>query len=628
LISVTVSFGVILCRGFGWLEPWELAAYDWFIRLRPRASVSDPRIVLIIINEEDIHFQNQWPFLTDVTLTHVLKILTQYQPRVIGVDIFRDMPVPPGYEELKDILTSNRNIIMVMKAGGETSEGIPPPVVLKDTEQFGFSDILVDPDDVVRRGLLFLGDRGRTIYSFALRLALRYLQAEGILPQPDVSDPRHMRLGLTTIRPFGANDGGYVGADARGYQFLLDFQDAPGSFPSLTLTTLLSEKIDREMLRDKIVLVGVNAESVKDFFRTPYSQGRLAERDMPGVELHAHIVNQLLRFALDGNSPLATVSDLWEGGWILFWSVVAGVIGCWVRSPQRFFQSVAAGLLILGLIALFAFLNGWWIPLIPTALAWLFSAVSAVIVTTSLSDRLSAEVRLPPLPPWLNDDKHAIDIAQYVIETDEFVNKIVASATNELRRITDHRYVSFAAAVEAGGPDTLREVVEALYLQLKNDHHFRYEDERGFDVVTGGQFIRLPQHIAQENRGTCMDLVLLFLGCLANVKLWPVYVQLRLRSENGDREVDHALTAIWLEEPYFNREVCLNLAHLHQWVANGRLLLLDCTGFVEGYPRRQYKLSFAEAREEAQKLLERNEARFAVDIRRAWETGVHVVSHF
>src|SRR5207249_4329849 len=173
-----------------------------------------------------------------------------------------------------------------------------------------------------------------------------------------------------------------------------------------------------EMLRDKIVLVGVNAESVKDFFRTPYSQGRLAERDMPGVELHAHIVNQLLRFALDGNSPLTTVSDLWEGGWILFWSVVAGVIGCWVRSPQRFFQSVAAGLLILGLIALFAFLNGWWIPLIPTALAWLFSAVSAVIVTTSLSDRLSAEVRLPPLPPWLNDDKHAIDIAQYVIETD------------------------------------------------------------------------------------------------------------------------------------------------------------------------------------------------------------------
>src|SRR5439155_5615266 len=271
------------------------------------------------------------------------KILTQYQPLVIGVDIFRDMPVPPGYEELKDSLTSNRNIIMVMKAGGETSEGIPPPVVLKDTEQFGFSDILVDPDDVVRRGLLFLGDRGRTIYSFALRLALRYLQAEGILPQPDVSDPRHMRLGLTTIRPFGANDGGYVGADARGYQFLLDFQDAPGSFPSLTLTTLLSKKIDREMLRDKIVLVGVNAESVKDFFRTPYSQGRLAERDMPGVELHAHIVNQLLRFALDGNSPLATVSDLWEGGWILFWSVVAGVIGCWVRSPQRFFQSVATG---------------------------------------------------------------------------------------------------------------------------------------------------------------------------------------------------------------------------------------------------------------------------------------------
>src|SRR3989442_11785190 len=114
LVSIAVSFGVILCRGFGWLESWELAAYDCFIRLRQRASVLDSRIVLITITEEDIRLQNHWP-LTDATLAHVLKILTQYQPRVIGVDIFRDMPVPPGYEELKAILTSNRNIIMVMK---------------------------------------------------------------------------------------------------------------------------------------------------------------------------------------------------------------------------------------------------------------------------------------------------------------------------------------------------------------------------------------------------------------------------------------------------------------------------------------------------------------------------------
>jgi len=36
--------------------------------------------------------------------------------------------------------------------------GIPPPPILKDTDQHGFNDIIVDPGGIVRRGLLFLDD--------------------------------------------------------------------------------------------------------------------------------------------------------------------------------------------------------------------------------------------------------------------------------------------------------------------------------------------------------------------------------------------------------------------------------------------------------------------------------------
>ena len=86
-------------------------------------------------------------------------------------------------------------------------------------------------------------------YSFALRLALLYLQAEGITPQPDPSNPQHLRLGRTTIRPLEMNDGGYVGADVRGYQFLLDFKGARGSFLTFSLTALLSGDIDPQASR-------------------------------------------------------------------------------------------------------------------------------------------------------------------------------------------------------------------------------------------------------------------------------------------------------------------------------------------------------------------------------------------
>jgi adenylate cyclase len=385
--SLVASVLVFLCimglRRAGYLESLELAAYDWYIRLRSDVSASDARIVLIAITERDIQNQGRWP-LPDATLAQVLKILTRHQPRAIGLDIYRDIVVPPGREELDAILTGNRHIIAVMKLGEGGADGIQPPPVLKHTDQLGFSDIVVDPGGIVRRGLLFLDDGETAAHSFALRLALLYLQAEGIRPQADAFNPQHIRLGPTTIRPFEMNDGGYAGADARGYQFLLDFNGAREPFPSFSLTALLSGEMNPQAMKDKIVLIGVTAESVKDFFYTPYSRGLQTHQQMSGTELHGHIVSQLLRFALDGSSPVATVSDRHEEAWILLWSVMGGAIGLWVRSPWRFTLSAASGLLLLGLTDYLLFVRGWWIPSVPPAMAWL---LSASIVTAYMSNQ-------------------------------------------------------------------------------------------------------------------------------------------------------------------------------------------------------------------------------------------------
>jgi len=382
-VSALVFLGVISLRSTGGLESLELAAYDWYIRLRPEPSMSDSRIVLITITETDIHNQRRWP-LTDATLAQALEILSQYQTRVIGLDLYRDVPVPPGREALEAILTSTRNIIVVEKFGQDAEIGILPPSVLENTAQVGFNDILVDPGGIVRRGLLFLDDGETVAYSFALRLALLYLQAEGITPQPDASHPQHIRLGHTTIRPFESNDGGYVGADARGYQFLLDFREVRRSFPSFSLTALLSGEIAPEAIKDKIVLVGVAAESVKDFFYTPYSRGFHAKQQIPGIALHAHIVSQLLRSGLEGSAPVATMSEWYEGCWGLLWSVLGGIVGLRVRSPWRFLLLAASGLLILSLAVYCAFLRGWWIPLVPPAMALL---ISATILTAYMSNQ-------------------------------------------------------------------------------------------------------------------------------------------------------------------------------------------------------------------------------------------------
>ncbi|MCK5795208.1 MAG: CHASE2 domain-containing protein, partial [Anaerolineales bacterium] len=334
LIICSLSFlGVTAVRNAGLLEYLELTAYDWFMRSSLKGSPADSRIVIIEITENDILHLGKWP-LTDQLAAQALTMLSSYNPRAIGFDIYRDIPVPPGTEELNAILTSNQRIITVMKFG---SGGIPPPPVLAQTAQVGFNDIVVDPGGTVRRGLLFL-DNGETFSSsFDLLLALLYLQEEGIVPRPDETNPEYLRLGPATIHPFEADDGGYVRADARGYQYLLDYGGSRGHFTSFTLNDLLSGEIAPESVRDRIVIVGVAAQSVKDLFYTPYSRGIIGGgQAVPGVVMHAHVVSQLLRFGLGENRPILTATEKQEMCWILFWSFLGGAMGFWLRSPWFF----------------------------------------------------------------------------------------------------------------------------------------------------------------------------------------------------------------------------------------------------------------------------------------------------
>jgi adenylate cyclase len=373
LAGALIAVAIVAFRATGHLQSWELAAHDWFVRHQLDEGPSESRIVLIGINEQDIHAIGHWP-LTDATVAGMLGKLLQYEPRAIGVDIYRDFPVSPGHEALEALLTSYPNIIMVMKFGTDTQTSIPPPRALVDTEQVGFNDLLIDEDGIVRRGLLFMDNGERIASSFALRLAMLYLQKEGVSPQPDPSHPEHLRLGLTSFRPLEPHDGGYVGADAHGYQVLLDFKKSRSSFPAYSLTSLLSGNVPPQAIHDKIVLLGVMAESVPDVFYTPYSAGfPIDQRAMYGVLVHAHIVNQLLRAALDGERPLATLNESMETSWIIFWGMFAGAAAMLGHSVSRFAIVTASGLLILGFVGYIAFTMGWWIPVIPPALAWLVS---------------------------------------------------------------------------------------------------------------------------------------------------------------------------------------------------------------------------------------------------------------
>ncbi|HSF10995.1 MAG TPA: adenylate/guanylate cyclase domain-containing protein [Nitrospirales bacterium] len=384
VITLMVFLGVMGLRWEGFLESAELDAYDWSMRLRPTNTRPPPPITLVSITDQDIRTLGHWP-VTDEVLARALDVMTAFHPRAIGVDIYRDLEVPPGRQELDRVLEAHPEILMVMKFGKIEKGGIPGPAMLQGTDRLGFNDVVVDSGGIVRRGLLFLDDGTNFYRSFSLLLALQYLQQEKIVPKPAVENSDWLQLGETVIRPFEAHDGGYVEADAQGYQYLLNLERGKNVFPTISLGDILEGNFNPELLQDHIVLVGVIAQGVKDYFYTSQCGTLTVCPPIPGLELHGYMVHQLLRLAKgEGQAPIATFPDSLETAWIGLWVLGGGFIGVRVRGAWRFSLAVLMGLLLLSGVVVSGMMYGTWIPFFPAVIGLV---VNAMVVTAWLSNR-------------------------------------------------------------------------------------------------------------------------------------------------------------------------------------------------------------------------------------------------
>src|SRR5262249_25003461 len=147
---------------------------------------------------------------------------------------------------------------------------IPPPAALVGTDQVGFSDVQVDPDDTVRRAILYQDDEAGQYESLAFRVAARWLAAERGPPAParPPGGPQ-LRPRPTRLLRFSGDDGPYAEEDPAGYQMLIDFEgNAP--FRSFAMDAVLSGEVPPSEFRDKMVFVGATADSITDLRRVPF----------------------------------------------------------------------------------------------------------------------------------------------------------------------------------------------------------------------------------------------------------------------------------------------------------------------------------------------------------------------
>ncbi|HEY9647465.1 MAG TPA: CHASE2 domain-containing protein [Chroococcidiopsis sp.] len=376
LITAPSIAGVLLVlRLTGALQFMELVALDQMFRLRPTAP-ADPRIILVTIDEFDIKRLGQWP-MSDATLARTLSLISQQQPRVIGLDLFRDLPVEPGHQELAQVFTSTPNLFGVEKVI-KTAQGeqIQAPLLLKQRDQVTASDLVLDPDNRIRRSLLYLRTPdNQSIFTLGAKLAFAYLDQDGITRQPITPDQMTFRLGRATFTPLTPNAGGYAGIDAGGYQILANFPRFQSGFHTVSLTDLLQGDVPPDLMRDRIVLVGLTAASIEDKFFTAYTTDTLAAP--AGLEVHALLASQVLSAALEGGSLLNVWPEPLEWLWIIGWTVAGSTIGWTSPSPrQTIMRVVLSGGALLG-IAYGLFLAGWWIIIVPPLLALVSAAIAS-----------------------------------------------------------------------------------------------------------------------------------------------------------------------------------------------------------------------------------------------------------
>jgi adenylate cyclase len=391
-ISLATAVTVQIARSQGLLQPPELIGYDLGITLLPEPAVPAP-VTLILITESDIQQLGRWP-MADGDLATVIKQIIAWKPAVVGIDIYRDLPVEPGTRALDELFHTDPSIIGIFKFPSDDTPGVAAPSALEARGQVGFSDLLLDADSVVRRGLAFLDDGERVAWAFPLQVALKYLSAEDVYIAPAPENPDHFLIGKSAFPPLPENFGAYTNLDNAGYQFLIDYSRSASSFPTFSLEDLLDQRIPPELLRNRVVLLGANAESVKDSFITPTSHWPWSETpQVPGIAMHGIIVDQLIRASYGESLPFQAWSPMTEFGLLVAASLAGGLLGLRSTSVSRLLNIVLPGVLVFILLGLVLFLFDQWFPVLVTSLGLTISAslTTAYLVQLTRQERATLQ---------------------------------------------------------------------------------------------------------------------------------------------------------------------------------------------------------------------------------------------
>lgn len=239
---------------------------DFSFRLRgPHAP--DRTILLVAIDDRVLDKLGRWP----IPRRHYARFLeATAEARAVGLDVIMVEPTEDD-ELLGKAIERHGRVVLPASVGKDLAlEPVPAPL---SRARRGHVQVEPDTDGLVRRVFRTMTVGGAELRSFS---AVLFETASGRPASASKLTPGDIQASANILRRDPME---------------VDFYGPPGTFDAISFGDVLDGVYPPSFFKGKILLVGVTTPGLEDRMMIPFTDERTT---MPGVEVHAHILNNLL----------------------------------------------------------------------------------------------------------------------------------------------------------------------------------------------------------------------------------------------------------------------------------------------------------------------------------------------
>ncbi|MDN5354960.1 MAG: adenylate cyclase [Candidatus Cloacimonadota bacterium] len=298
-LAILLVVLVILFSSTSFWQNMEYRARDLFFMFRGERATSE-EIVLVEISDDTINsLGKKWPFPQKYH-AKVIDNLFKAGAKQVIFEVTLSAKSTNKQDSLLVAASKHRNVVFAGKLLPNLTEKKgnkqvlkPTSAILQTTSQWGLANIPIDTDGFVRRYQLYEKIAGKNYYSL------------GVVARAGINGNENWRQNINDRSRYFELDNIFI-PKATSQTAYINYFGPAGTFPyydyadviddaDFKLPVLDTNKYEQlkkdEVFKDKIVIVGVTAEELNDYFNTPFLTDN--NKMTPGIEIHANFLEMV-----------------------------------------------------------------------------------------------------------------------------------------------------------------------------------------------------------------------------------------------------------------------------------------------------------------------------------------------